>query len=136
MTNNLTAQELLELNPDSAITNPTLGIESNTPLKGHLLEKVIELFYDDDSLAGVQVLNDQGEALGMITIEALLDYHARSLKARSRGGSPDQMEGRWVSEFPLFHCDAHEPTVQRLVYYASPTLLRCPTCGQQMKRVR
>ncbi len=136
MTKNLTAQELLELNPGPAMTGPTLGIESDIALKTHLLEKVIEVFYDDDSLTGVQVLNSQGEALGMITVEALLDYHAQSLEAHKLGGSPNQMEGRWVSEFPLFHCDAHEPVTRRLIYYASPSLLRCPTCGQQMKRVR
>ena len=136
MTKNLTAQELLELNPGSAVASPALGIESDTLLKGHILERVIGVFYDDDSLTGLQVLNSQGETLGIITIEALLDYHAQSLKAHNRGGSPDQIEGHLVSEFPLFHCDAHEPVTQRLIYYATPALLRCPTCGQQMKRVR
>jgi hypothetical protein len=82
-------------------------------------------------------LSAEGEALGVISNDTLQDYlDAQADESDDRGGSVGQLEGDPVSEPPLFRCDAHEPATQRLVFYVAPALLRCPTCGQQMKRAR
>jgi len=133
----VTPRELLAQHPGQAPAGPTLGVEADVALEGVFLDKVVELLTDDESLVGLQVFSSEGEALGVISNDMLQDYFdIQADESDDRGGGLGRLEGDLVSDPPLFRCDAHQPATQQLIYYASPALLRCPTCGAQMKRAR
>lgn len=136
MNTTLTPRELAQKRADPSCAGPTLSIEADVPLKGEQLTVLKKLFAADNSLAGLEVIAPDATSLGVVPRADLLAYMLAQPSAATRGGRIDQLEGAPVSEAPLFCCDAHQPPYQRLLWAASPQLLKCKVCGQTMHRAR
>ena len=132
----LTPRELALSHADSACTGPTLSIEADVPLKGERLAMLANLFTADESLVGLEVLAPDGASLGVVPLADVMAYVLAQPSSIMRGGRIGQLEGTHVSDAPLFRCDAHQPPYQRLLWAASPQLLKCKLCGQTMQRAQ
>lgn len=91
---------------------------------------------EDDAIQGLEVITSEGQSLGFISSEAMLNYvEAQVLEEPTMGGSIGELEGDLLSDAPLFRCDRHNPPDEILVVIARPNLLKCSICGQPMQRV-
>jgi hypothetical protein len=114
-----------------------MGVDADVLLQDRALERLTAALSADESLVGVEVLTSGGEALGVIALDAVLDYIAQQpLASGHRGGSIGQLEGTVVSDAPLLRCDEHAPPYQRLVWAASTRPPSCKVCGKAMQRVQ
>jgi hypothetical protein len=130
----LTPRELALSLADPACIGPTLSIEADVPLKGEQLAVLEELITADETLVGLEVFAPDGASLGVVPLEDVFAYVLAWPSGMMRGGRVGQLEGTHVSDAPLFRCDAHQPPYQRLLWAASPQLLKCKLCGQKMQR--
>ena len=110
-----------------------IGIDADVPL-----EKIIqELLKENISSAGLQVLTLEGESLGIISRDTLLDYiQTQPFEISYKGGDIGYLAGDPILDVPLFLCDAHDPIYQRLVAIAKPEPPKCQVCNSPMKRVK
>lgn len=131
----LTPRELALSHADSACAGPTLSIEADVPLKGEQLAVLEKLIAADETLVGLEVFAPDGTSLGVVPLADVLAYVLALPSGMMRGGRLD-IEGKHVSDAPLFRCDAHQPPYQRLLWAASPQLLKCKLCGQKMQRAQ
>jgi len=132
----LTPRELALSHADPACTGPTLSIEADVPLKGEQLAVLENLLAADEALVGLEVFAPDGASLGVVPIADVLAYVLAQPSGMMRGGRIGQLEGTHVSAAPLFRCDEHQPPYQRLLWAASPQLLKCKLCGQKMQRAQ
>ena len=137
MSTTLTARELAQRHADPECDGPSLSIEADVPLEGERVAVLKRLFAADKVLGGLEVFEPGGASLGVVPRAQVLAY---LLLARPttlvRGGRVGQLEGAHVSDAPLFRCDEHQPPYQRLLWAASPQLLKCKLCGQPLRRAR
>jgi hypothetical protein len=131
----LTPRELALSHADPACAGPTLGIEADVPLKGERLAVLENLLAADEALVGLEVFAPDGASLGVVPLADVLAYVLAQPSGMTRGGRIGH-EGTHVSDAPLFRCDAHQPPYQRLLWAASPQLLKCKLCGQTLLRAR
>lgn len=138
MSTTLTARELAQKLADPAFDGPSLSIEADVQLGGEHVAVLKKLFAADKTLAGLEVFAPDGTSLGVVPRAHVLAYVLTRPTRLTRGGRVGQLEGSHVSEAPLFRCDAHQPKppYQRLLWSASPQLLKCKVCGQTMRRAR
>ena len=136
MSTTLTARALAQKHADPAFDGPALGIEADVPLEGDKLAALKKLFAADKALAGLEVFAPDGTSLGVVPRAQVLAYVMAQPSTLTRGGRVGQLEGSHVSQAPLFRCDAHQPQppYQRLLWAASPQLLKCKVCGQTLRR--
>ena len=132
----LTPRQLALSHADPACTGPTLSIEADVPLKGEQLAVLENLLAADEDLLGLEVFAPDGASLGVVPLTDVLAYVLAQPSGMTRGGRIGQLEGTHVSDAPLFRCDAHQPPYQRLLWAASPQLLKCKLCGQTMQRAQ
>lgn len=134
MSTTLTARELAQKHADPAFDGPTLGVEADVRLEGERLSTLNKLFADDEALAGLEVFEPDGTSLGVVPLVEVLEYVSEQPSSLTRGGRVGQLEGAHVSDAPLFLCDAHQPPYRRLLWAASPQLLKCKVCGRDLRR--
>jgi hypothetical protein len=132
----LTPRELALSHADAACTGPTLSIEADVPLKGEQLAVLENLLAADEALVGLEVFAPDGASLGIVPLADVFAYVLAQPSGMMRGGRIGQLEGTHVSDAPLFRCDAHQPPYQRLLWAASPQLLKCKLCRQKMQRAQ
>jgi hypothetical protein len=133
----LTPRELALSHADPTCTGPTLSIEADVPLKGEQLAVLENLLAADEALVGLEVFAPDGASLGVIPLADVLAYVLAQPSGMMRGGRIGQLEGTHVSDAPLFRCpNEHQPPYQRLLWAASPQLLKCKLCGQTLLRAR
>ncbi len=133
-TDTLTARELARRHADPAFDGQSLSIEADVPLEGERTALLKRMFAADKSLAGLEVFDADGASLGVVPRAQVLAYVLANPSTLTRGGRVGQLEGSHVSAAPLFRCDAHQPPYQRLLWAASPQLLKCKGCGQPLHR--
>lgn len=136
MSTTLTARELAHKHADPVFDGPSLGIEADVPLEAERVALLKRTFAADKALGGLEVLASDGTSLGVVPRAQVLAYVLAHPTGLTRGGRVGQLEGSHVSEAPLFRCDAHQPPYQRLLWAASPQLLKCKVCGQPLRRAR
>jgi hypothetical protein len=136
MSTTLTARELSQQHADPAFDGPSLSIEADVALEGDKLAVLKRLFAADKALGGLEVFTSDGASLGVVPRARVLAYVLARPSTLTRGGRVGQLEGSHVSEAPLFRCDAHQPPYQRLLWAASPQLLKCKVCGRPLRRAR
>lgn len=134
MRNALTPRELASRHADPACAGRTVSIEADVPLMGENLSWLERVLEEDESLDGVEVLDADGTSLGVVPVADVLDYVFADSFGPTRGGRVGQLEGAPVGAAPLFQCTLHEPPYRRLLWAASPQLLRCKECGQTLQR--
>jgi len=134
MSTTLTARELAQRYADPAFDGPALGVEADVPLEGARLSALNKLFADDETLAGLEVFEPDGTSLGVVPLAEVLTYASEQPSSLVRGGRVGRLEGAHVSDAPLFRCDAHQPPYRRLLWAASPQLLKCKVCGNRLQR--
>lgn len=134
MSNALTPRELAHRHADPACAGPTVSIEADVRLEGENLSWLERVLDEDETLAGVEVFEFDGSSLGVVPVADVLDYVLAQSLGPTRGGRVGQLEGAPVGAAPLFQCALHEPPYRRLLWAASPQLLRCKVCGQTLQR--
>jgi hypothetical protein len=130
----LTPRELALKHVDPNCADPILSIEADVPLQGEQIAVLKKMFASDKTIAGLEVFAPDGTSLGTVSRADMLAYILAQPSNVTRGGRIDQLEGAPVSNAPLFRCDAHQPPYQRLLWAASPQLLKCKVCGLTMQR--
>lgn len=130
----LTPRELAQKHSGPACDGPTLSIEADVPLDGEKLAVLKNLLASDKTLAGLEVFEPDGTSLGAVPRADVLAHVLAGAPRVTRGGRIGQLEGSHVGEAPLFRCDAHQPPYRRLLWAASPQLLKCKVCGRTLQR--
>lgn len=135
MSKTLTARELLAQHPGQAIIKPARRIEADLPLKHSAMDRLMEIFEDAD-VQGLEVITSEGESLGFISSEAMLNYvEDQVLEEPTMGGNIGQLGGDTPTDALLFRCNLHTPPDEILIAIFRPNLLKCSICGKLMQRV-
>jgi hypothetical protein len=130
----LTPRQLLEKIPDAEPAETVIAVEADIALEGTLLNKLIVVLTEDTSIAGLEIVTADDTSLGIIPIDAFLDYvDSQSYGTGSMGGLIGQLEGDPV--LPMFQCTIHQPPYRRLVGIQRPEPPCCRICGKPMQLV-
>ena len=135
MNKTFTARQLLTENITQIVTGSLLGIDADIPLEGVVLDKVVEVFNQDTSIMGLDVMTSEGKSLGTIPLDNLLNYIVTQIELPDLGGNTSTLEGNIISEIPKYQCNQHDPPYQRLVAISRPEPPKCRICNEPMEYI-